>query len=745
MFKNSYFYCLLNLLCLLQLAFACTGHCGQSDYKNIQAVNGHGRREYETYISSVFLPLTACLGHFGQSFMTERQKKLFNSIEKYLSLIPKDRQCQGFNCSNCHHAWQEMKGYICDEEGLENDEGEFECETYYWTCSCKEKSKKYGIEDRLPTWTHCREQGIFPGYLDETFIKYFSCFEEYLEYVNQNSNCTCFWPEISKKSLAINNIAYKLFFELFRDTSLSKFASNKNLQEEFFLINNQTNKLDFHGLAVICISHSFFFSDYDWICKDLEIFSRGNFSGRELALILSKLDKIRETLTPLFLDLYQDCLQCHYSNRIANEIFLITIDGGFSQESFSKMRLLFGNEMLPANFQLSDSLKEDIESDLFHHNFLSSVDQQNISPTRPTNWLQSDIALKNGASLNELLLYKEAIAALSEAIKFNPLNRDAYIERAAAYFETNQASLALKDFESAKKLSIAQPFKLINHKAMLFSDSYVPENKLEFSKGLVSGTVDGAKVSSIEFVPSILSCCRGISNGLWAFVCSPLEVSQEMVDTTYAIGEFIRDHSTEECFQCVVPELKELSLSWDKLNDLSKGQKIGFIIGKYGVDIFAPIGALKGIRKVQALKRANTMCTLESCAASQVKHTKILEESAKRAALRELFAAESIKKGKILTKSSNVQYHVMQPKHTWEKVLSLSGNAEEDFKRVTFLLEKESIFSKECLLRSKEFSQGKVIRSEYQKTINGHKIQAVFETYVDTNQTFLKDAWVIIK
>jgi len=33
----------------------------------------------------------------------------------------------------------------------------------------------------------------------------------------------------------------------------------------------------------------------------------------------------------------------------------------------------------------------------------------------------------------------------------------------------------------------------------------------------------------------------------------------------------------------------------------------------------------------------------------------------------------------------------------------------------------------------------------YQKTINGHKVQAIFETYVDTNQTFLQDTWVITK
>ena len=358
---------------------------------------------------------------------------------------------------------------------------------------------------------------------------------------------------------------------------------------------------------------------------------------------------------------------------------------------------------------------------------------------------QSDIFLEQGTLFNDLLLYKAAIEVLTQAIQFNTFNRYAYVERAMAYFETNQLSLALRDYKAAKILTVTPPFKPCSHIEMKMAAIYIPENKTEFSRGLISGTVDGAKVSAVEFCPSIFSCCRGILNGLWAFVCTPIEVSQDMVNTAYDVGEFISNHNTEECFQCVVPELKELSLSWSKLNDYSRGQQIGYIIGKYGVDIFAPIGVLKGASKVRALKRANTMLTLENCAATEIKQVKILEESIKRGVLREGMIADSVKKGNILIKSSNVQYHVMQPKHAWDKVLKLSGNAVEDFKKVTLLLEEESIFSKECFLRSKEFSQGKIIRSDYQKTIGGHKIQAVFETYVETNQTFLQDAWVITK
>jgi hypothetical protein len=220
-------------------------------------------------------------------------------------------------------------------------------------------------------------------------------------------------------------------------------------------------------------------------------------------------------------------------------------------------------------------------------------------------------------------------------------------------------------------------------------------------------------------------------------------VSKELIAATYAIGEFINKHSAEECLQCVIPELKELANSWNKMDDYLKGQKIGFIIGKYGIDIFAPVAAINGISKLRALKRANILCTLETCVSSELNQAKIIEECVKRAVAREFYITESIKKGKILVGNSNVQYHVMQKKHAWEKVLKLSGKVEEDFKKVILLLEESSILSEECFLSSKKFAQDKIIRSDYKKIINGHTIHAVFETYVETNLTYLQDAWII--
>lgn len=662
-------------------------------------------------------------------------------IRPYIFSIPTiSDKCSHLDCPTCNKVWTFYDRDECDMEDGESPEP-------FWICLCKEKLMQENYEKYfdccMPNWIPCKKYAIYDGYLASD--KYFSMFFEYLQYVDQNKNCKCFWPELSKKAASINNLAYDLFKELFSNTKLGEMEDNLKMQNDF-LLKTPMYGYNLHGIIISFVSQSFFYSDYDWVCRDIDFYSSLNFDDNSLAIIRNKLDHIREKLAVIFLDFYLECLKKHPNQRIKQELCLV--------RSF-------------LNVPLFDYLKEDKINTLYTEpNFLKrAIDVNNLpikknkrlnkyvvqeynklnQPYRPNNWSQSDVHLAYGTSYNDSNLYNEAIRILTIAIHLNPVNRNAYIERAMAYFETDQIQLALQDYEIAKKLTIAPPFKSGNHKAMLMAAVYIPENKTEFSKGLVSGTVDGAKVSTVEFIPSIFSCCRGILNGLWAFVCSPIDVSQEMINTAYAIGEFISNHSTEECFQCVVPELKELSLSWDKLNDNTRGQKIGFIIGKYGVDIFAPVGALKGMSKVRALKRANTMCTLEQCTISQAKKTKILQESINRTVIRENIIKETTKNRKLLVKNSNVQYHVMQQKHAWDKVINISKIVEEDFKKVILLLEENCILSEKYLLESEKFANGKIIRTNYQMTINGCEVKVVFETYLETNQTFLKDGWVITR
>lgn len=618
----------------------------------------------------------------------------------------------------------------------------------------------------------CYDLSCYLGYIDLDFKKYLLHLKQHLEYCSQH-DCVCYWPEYSQEAALISDTAYILFRDLISTTALSNLIEDESQQKE--LVENPCWFLNKHGLTISFIVQQFRFSDYYHVCRDIENFAVSKYEEREAAKIKDRLQDILEALYPKFFALYISCYKKHPNSDIDQEIrfmkLLVNDISGLektvvSSKSISCLPTVHNSydvsEFIVANLQTAN-IPVELESkgmiskknQILKKNYSKalSLNVLTSSPVHSSKAVafspQSDIFLEQGTLFNDLLLYKEAIQVLTQAIQLNPSNRDAYIERAMAYFETNQLSLALKDYESAKKLTIVPPFKPGSHKAMMMATVYIPENKTEFSKGLVSGTVDGAKVSAVEFIPSTFSCCRGILNGLWAFVCSPIEVSQEMVNTAYAIGEFISIHSTEECFQCVVPELKELSLSWDKLNDHSRGQKIGFIIGKYGVDIFAPAGALKGISKVRALKRANTMCTLESCAASQAKQAKILEESIKRATLRETVINESVKKGKILTKTSNVQYHVMQPKHAWDKVLKLSGNVEEDFKKVLTFLEDKNIVNQKYLKNTVALPKDTPVKNihllEYRTTIEGQEIQVFFEKYLDTGEVFLKNGWVVTK
>lgn len=618
-----------------------------------------------------------------------------------------------------------------------------------------------------PKCRDCDEKSIYLGYLDPDFQKYKIHLSRQLEYINYNYyyNCTCYWPEYSYEASQISDLAYLLFRDMITSTKLLNLIKDEKEQKKF--INNPGWFLNIHGLTISFIAQQFRFTDYYHVCQDIENYAKSNFNDQEYAKIKDKLEDILEVLYSKFIILYSSCNKKHPSYDIDQEIrfmkLLVNDSSGLEKFDLSEEDFLFsytynssGNiEHILANIEKSNcqdvlmskgTLSNNKAIEIDHCILNSSINYlADIPNNYSTNIFSQEalIFLEQGTLLNNLLLYKDAIYILTKAIKLNPFCREAYIERSIAYFETNQLSLALEDYERAKKLTIVPPLKSNSYNSMVMSSLFVPENKAEFSKGLLSGTTEGAKISAEEFIPSIFSCCRGILNGLWAFVCSPIEVSQEMINAAYAVGEFISVHSNQECFECVVPELKDISLTWHKINDYSKGKKIGFIIGKYGVDIFAPAGALKGVNKIKALKRANAMCTLESCISSPLKQAKILEESSKRLVFRTTL--ENTNRGKILTKSSNVQYHVMQKKHAWDKVLKLSGSVEEDFKNVTILLENNSILADKYLIISEKFADGKIIRADYKMVINGEEIMAIFEKYVETNQVYLKDAWVMTK
>ncbi len=85
----------------------------------------------------------------------------------------------------------------------------------------------------------------------------------------------------------------------------------------------------------------------------------------------------------------------------------------------------------------------------------------------------------------------------------------------------------------------------------------------------------------------------------------------------------------------------------------------------------------------------------------------------------------------------------MQKKHAWEKVVNLSGNVEEDFRKVVSLLEEQSVHSEKFLKQTEKVAES-ILRKEYEIAIGKEHIKAVFNEYIN-GEIFLNDAWVITK
>ena len=200
-------------------------------------------------------------------------------------------------------------------------------------------------------------------------------------------------------------------------------------------------------------------------------------------------------------------------------------------------------------------------------------------------------------------LYADALLTLTALINRNPDNKKVYFERAEAYFELGRFDLSLEDYLASEIKP--QPIAI---------DSI---EMVSFSLGLAKGIVQGGSKAGLEFIPSLLSSLQGLGHGLWAFAQDPVQISQTFVQASQDCLQFIKDHTPTETLKKLVPELKELIDQWNMLDHEKRGEITGQIIGKYGVDIFAGTGIVKGMKVYRDLKQANNLLTFEALAISE--------------------------------------------------------------------------------------------------------------------------------
>lgn len=451
-------------------------------------------------------------------------------------------------------------------------------------------------------------------YFDENNPTFRKNFEDYSQYKQQNPSCNCYTSELVKQllidllpntkkpSILLKNI--KEFSTGFR----SEGEFYLNLYDKFLFNNLIYNILEMHYeglfpyylidvvpiverddeddedavdsllydqygyfLNYILFRYAFFYSSFrdvfqsliknseEYVQKNLPYAYNPN-NPKKISEVYCFLNSIQE----YWLGITEQCTKIHPHPKIYYERGLAFYDQGNFLEAIAEIEKMI---TLGQDPRFSDTLT----SEMYH---------------------------KQGQVYADVALYDQAIEALTYAIQKEPTNQKAYFERALCYLENG-------DYQNS-----AEDFLLSKTKVNFISSSDMDD--LSFAKGLIAGTMRGSIINLKEFAPSMCSSLYGIGHGLWAFACEPIEISKDLIQGCFSIVNYINTHNFKEISAVLAPEINELATQWNSLNFFERGDKMGFIIGKYGVDIFANLALVKGFKYYKNLKRANSIQTLEA-------------------------------------------------------------------------------------------------------------------------------------
>lgn len=222
--------------------------------------------------------------------------------------------------------------------------------------------------------------------------------------------------------------------------------------------------------------------------------------------------------------------------------------------------------------------------------------------------------------------YDKAIDTLTDLIKNDPKNKEAYFTRALAYFETGNFDRAISDYNaSGKRKSITK---------------ISPNVSIEFSQSLMSGLIDGGKEAILDFIPSLCSSIYGLGTCTWAFAQHPIDSTINFCNACEQMAKVTAKYFKTldgEKVEGYVHEIKLLCEQFDQLKDAEKGRQIGYCIGRYGVDIFAINKFMKGVEAFKKLKNANRICSLEAMTLSLADKEALIASALKHKAEREAY------------------------------------------------------------------------------------------------------------
>ncbi len=545
------------------------------------------------------------------------------SVKDYLRLIPKNFDPDCYGCMSCGGVYLDL---INDIDFATNGTGTYYDEVdeirrlhryvKYWNCEwCR------STDDSLFTDDHCDELSWDGSYFRKWNHKYFYNFRYYLHYCSENQECDCYWVERCERALAINNLVYSLF-ENFANQELitpnfSEYwiAKSANCVRED---GTRTYTLEYypnaHGMASSLSTYTFFYSQYHQVLMDVATFIDSNsIYGNS-----NSLDQIYETLRKImvkFLPLYNYCLKNHPHPKIFYERGMLKLHSGDNEGALQDIQ----------------SLMSLAESDKFK--------EQDI--------LTSEMYQQEGEAYADIGTYDKAIASLSHAIEKDPNNKEAYFQRAAAYFETGNFEHALSDYlTSEKSKGLSHNLKTPN----------------AFAGALKKGLIVGAKEAAVDFFPSLLNSAYGMGETLWVFGQHPIEQTTNFANACYNATECAVKFCEKLDWAKVegyADDFKQLCENYYKLSDAEKGEQIGYLVGKYSVDILAPGATMKGIAAYKKFRDANRICNLEALLLSSENKIVLEELALKHSLEREIFfqkvKIDWYKQGKHISTAHNFQ------------------------------------------------------------------------------------------
>ena len=189
--------------------------------------------------------------------------------------------------------------------------------------------------------------------------------------------------------------------------------------------------------------------------------------------------------------------------------------------------------------------------------------------------LQEKIYYFQGQEALNIYDYDQAIDSFGKAIEINPNNHNVYLDKAYAHLKAGEFDKSLNDYHVYNEQKNNN-----TERAFFLSDS------IDFSLGVRTGIAKGTIGSGKE---------------LLSFAANAIT---HPIDTTYGIYEAFSNLSKLACSQewralskAIAPEICTLVNEWKTLSAKEKGEKSGYILGKYGTDILVPGAAAKVISK----------------------------------------------------------------------------------------------------------------------------------------------------